>query len=317
MKIITLIIIGCMAGSTQAASVLFENFEPSNGVTTGSLDGQNGWAVDSGSGEVQTSVVQSGVQALEISSGSISKGISTNGSALWMHFYARITEVPQLDPVVDSASTVAVFYVNTSQNLVVLSNGVPVELTTQMPINIWTRFDVYCDYVAGVWNLAMDGSHVASGLPLVSSNPAEQVMVSNPSAAYSFLDSLDIADTEQVGEVPDSDADGIPDWWEQKNFGGVTNVVADNPSGNGDLTYEETYIAVLDPFVDDPPFAALENSEVVWTPKLSRLHDVEWAPNLESNFVAIASDIAWPVDRYFDTAHTNELTGFYRVKIHL
>ncbi len=318
MKIATFITMGCIAASTQAATVLFENFEPGNGVSAGSLDGQNGWSVDSGSGEVQTSVVQEGVQALEIANGRVSKELSPEGSELWMHFQARITEAPQALPEFDPSGTLAVFYVNTNLNLVVLSNGVPVELAVQMPINTWTRFDVYCDSAAGIWNLAMDGNNVASGLPVMSSNPAEQVMVSSRSMGSSYLDRLDIADTEQVGEVPDSDADGVPDWWEQKYFGGATACMADAPSGNGNLTYEETYVAVVDPFSYDPLELTMGHiGELAWTAKESRLHDVEWTPSLDSNFVMIASDIPWPEDRYFDTAHTNDLSGFYRIKIHL
>ena len=319
MKITTFItIIGCFAASAQAATVLFEDFEPGNGVATGSLDGQNGWSVDSGSGDVQTSEVEDGVQALELFNGSVSKEISADGSALWMHFQARIAEAPQAEPEFDPAGILAVFYVNTNLNLVVLSNGVPVELAAQMPTNIWTRFDVYCDSSAGIWNLAMNGSNVADGLPLVSSNPAEQVMFSNQSVASAFLDSLDMADAEQVGEVPDTDGDDLPDWWEQKYFGDATDSrMGEDSSGNGDFSYEETYIAALDPFAYDPLLTAFENGEVLWIPKTSRLHDVEWAPSLHSNFVAVASDIPWPTDSYSDAVHTNEPTGFYRVKIHL
>lgn len=306
------------ATGTQAATVLFENFEQSNGVSTGSLNGQNGWSVDSGTGNVQTSVVQSGAQALEISSGGVSKEISPDGTALWLHFYARIAEAPQGEPVVDSVGSLAAFYVNPDLNLVVLSNGEPVELAAQMPLNTWTRFDVYCDSAAGIWNLAMNGSNVASGLSLVSSNPAEQVVFSNGSATGSFVDSLDMANSEQVGEMPDTDSDGIPDWWEQENFGGATACTAGAPSGNGGLTYAETYVAVVDPFSYDPLESAMGNiGELAWTAKESRLHDVEWAPSLHSNFVAIASDIPWPTDHYEDTVHTNEPTGFYRVNIHL
>ncbi len=311
------VLLGAGVASTQAATVLFENFEQSNGVSTGSLDGQNGWSIDSGSGEVQTSVVQSGGQALEISSGGVSKEISTNGT-LWLHFYARIAEAPQREPEVNSVGSVAAFYVNPNLNLVVLNNGKPVELNAQMPTNTWTRFDIYCNSAAGIWNLAMNGSNVASGLSLVSSNPAEEVVFSNGSATGTFVDSIDMANTEQVGEMPDTDSDGIPDWWEQQYFGGATACIADAPSGNGDLTYEETYIAVVDPFAYDPPLVAMENpGELQWAPKTSRLHDVEWAPSLQSNFVAIASDIPWPTDSYVDAAHTNEPAGFYRVKIHL
>ena len=317
MKIATWIIVGCVAASVQASTVLFENFEPGNGVAIGSLDGQNGWLVDRGTGDVQSHVVQAGDQALEISGGGFSMMRPPPRSTLWLYFHARITEAPQIEPLVNVAAALAAFYVNTNLNLVVLSNGVPVELAAQMPTHIWTRFDVYCDSAAGIWNLAMNGVHVVSGLPLVSSNSAEQVVFSNESTASAYLDSFDIADAEQVGEMPDTDADGIPDWWEQKHFGDTTACTAGAPSGNGDLTYEETYIAVLDPFAYDPLFVALENSDVVWTPKPSRLYDVEWTPSLHSNFVAIASEIAWPTDHYPDAAHTNEPASFYRVKIHL
>lgn len=311
-------LLGAGVASTQAATVLFENFEQSNGVNTGSLNGQNGWSVDSGTGNVQTSVVQSGAQALEISSGGVSKEISPDGTALWLHFYARIAEAPQGEPEVNSVGSLAAFYVNPDLNLVVLSNGEPVELAAQMPLNTWTRFDVYCDSASGAWNLAMNESNVASGLPLVSSNLAEQVVFSNGSATGSFVDSLDMADTEQVGEMPDTDSDGIPDWWEQEHFGGATACTAGAPSGNGDLTYEDTYVAAVDPFSYDPMESAMDNiGEITWTAKESRLHDVEWAPSLHSNFVAVASDIPWPTDTYFDAAHTNEPAGFYRVRIHL
>lgn len=63
--------------SAQASTALFENFEPGNGETNDPLDGQNDWSVDSGSGDVQTAIVQSGTQALEMASGSVSKGTST------------------------------------------------------------------------------------------------------------------------------------------------------------------------------------------------------------------------------------------------
>ena len=315
--VLAVMLLGAGVAGTQAATVLFENFEQSNGVSTGSLNGQNGWSVDSGTGNVQTSVVQSGGQALEISSGGVSKEISTNGT-LWLHFQARIAEAPQSDPEFDPVGSLVAFSVNPNLNLVVLRNGTPMELAAQMPLNTWTRFDIYCDSSAGIWNLAMNGSNVASGLPLASANPVERVEFSNASATGSFVDSIDMANAEQVGEMPDTDADGIPDWWEQENFGGATACAAGASSGNGDLTYKETYIAVLDPFAYDPPWMAMGNiGELQWIPKTSRLHDVEWTSSLQSNFIAITSDIPWPTDHFVDTVHTNEPTGFYRVKIHL
>jgi len=316
MRRVAVFAIGCVVLGAQASTVLFENFEQGNGVSAGLLDGQNNWAVDEGYAVVQSSVVQEGGQALEIAGGSVSKELSPDGSALWMHFQARIAAVPQLDPAIDLVGAQAVFYVNTNQNLVVLSNGVPAELSVQMPLNTWTRFDIYCNFASSIWNLAMNGASVADGLPMVSTNSPAKVEFSDWTASM-FLDDIDIANTEQAGEVPDSDADGIPDWWEQEKFGNTTACPAGSVSGNGGLTYKETYIAVLDPFVSDPPFSAMENGELLWTAKQGRLHDVEWAPSLESNFVAIASDLPWPVDSYVDTARTNAVAGFYRVNIHL
>lgn len=118
-------------------------------------------------------------------------------------------------------------------------------------------------------------------------------------------------------EVPDTDSDGIPDWWEQKYFAGVTACDAGALSGNGELTFKETYIAAVDLFAYDPLLITLENGKAIWMPKASRLYDVEWTSDLYSNFIAIASDLAWPADRYLDAAHTNESSGFYRMKIHL
>lgn len=295
-----------------------ETFEVANGVTNGSIDGQNGWVLESGTADVQTSVVQAGSQALQIQNAEVSHDLSSSNSAIWLHFQVRCTAVPEANPRMSNENASLAFFVNTNLNLVVYSNTAPVELSAQIQTNVWTRFDIYCDYDGLYWDLAMDGTNVAAGLPLYSTNTQMEVLsVANGSASPVYLDQIDIADTEQTSSgLPDSDNDEIPDWWEQKHFGGVTSVVAGNPSGNAGLSYLQTYIAGVsptnfDPFVVSPVSGG---NGLQWIPVPSRLYSVYWATNLMDGF-AWQEDIPYPQSEFIDTIHTDEPVGFYRLKV--
>jgi len=102
-------------------------------------------------------------QALQIQSSRATHDLSSDGSAVWLHFQARCEEAPSANPTVTDANTSLAFFVNTNLNLVVYSNTVPVELSTRIQTNVWIRFDVYCDYDDMYWDLSMDGINVAAG----------------------------------------------------------------------------------------------------------------------------------------------------------
>ena len=306
-------------GSVIASSLPFlETFEVADGVMLGTIKGQNGWVLESGSGEVQSGIWQTGSQALEIQNGQVSHNLSSDGSALWLHFQARCTTAPSANPTITDANTSLAFFVNTNLNLVVYSNTVPVELSAQMPTNVWTRFDVYCDYDDKYWDLSMDGVNVAAGLPLYSANnQVGSMILGNEGASSIYIDQIDVADMEQTaGGLPDSDSDEIPDWWEQKYFGGVTAVIAGNPSGNPGFSYLQTYIAGISPFFSDPFIVSVipAGNGLSWTPVPSRLYAVYWVSNLMDAFVW-QQDIPYPQSEFIDTIHNEEASGFYRLKV--
>ncbi len=307
-----------LVSATASQLPFLETFE--DGVVPGTIDGQNGWVLSGDIGDVQTSVVQTNSQALQIQGAEVYHDLSSSNSALWLHFQARCEAAPSANPSVTDANTSLAFFVNTNLNLVVYSNTVPVELAVQMPTNDWTRFDIYCDYDDQHWDLSMDGVNVAAGLPLYSTNnQVGSMVIGNEGSSPVYIDQIDIADTEQTAdELPDSDGDEIPDWWEQKYFGGPTSVVALDISENDGLTYLDTYIAGVSPFTYDPFVVgfvpgAVENS-LTWNPVQSRLYSVYWTPSLTNAF-AWLQDFTYPDSEFIDTEHAGDPAGFYSLKV--
>ena len=309
----------CQLISDASQLPFLETFEVADGVTNGTIAGQNGWALlDSGTADVQSDIFHTGAQALQIQNSEVSHDLSSGGSAVWLHFQARCEEAPSANPTVTDANTSLAFFVNTNLNLVVYSNTIPVVLSAQIPTNAWTRFDIYCDYDDLYWDLSMDGINVAAGLPLYSTNSQlESMIIGNEGASPVYLDQIDIADTEQtVSGLPDTDSDEIPDWWEQKNFGGPTNVVAGDISGNDDLTYLQTYIAGVSPFISDPFMVSSvpTGNGLSWNPVQSRFYSVYWTSSLTNAFTWL-QDLPYPQSEFIDTMHNEETTGFYRLKV--
>ncbi len=306
---------------SAAASQLpfLETFEAADGVATGTIHGQNGWVLSGDTADVQTTVVQAGTQALQIQNAQVFHDLSSSNSALWLHFQARCEAAPTANPSVTDANTSLAFFVNTNLNLVVFSNTVPVELAVQMPTDDWTRFDIYCDYDDQYWDLSMDGVNVAAGLPLYSTNnQVGSMIIGNEGSSPVYIDQIDIADTEQTaGGLPDSDSDEIPDWWEQKYFGGPTSVVAGNVSGNDGLSYLDTYVAGVSPFTYDPFVVGLvpEGNGMTWNPVQSRLYSVYWTPSLTNAFALLEANIPYPQSVFIDTEHGGEPAGFYSLKV--
>ena len=304
----------------EAAPLPFlETFESADGVTNGSILGQNGWTKSGGPADVQSNVVQSGQQALEIQNAHVIHDLSSTNSAIWLHFQARCEAAPASNPSVTDLDTSLAFFVNTGLNLVVYSNTVPVELGAQMQLNTWTRFDIYCDYDDQYWDLSMDGVNVAAGLPLYSTNTQlGSLALVNDSSSPVYIDQIDVADTEQTASgLPDSDSDAIPDWWEQKYFGGVTSVIAGNPSGNDGLSYLQTYIAGVSPFAFDPFDVSLvpAGNGLRWTPIQSRRYSIYSTTNLVEGFSLLQGDMLYPQNEFIDTENGGDPSRFYRLKV--
>ncbi|UCE92305.1 MAG: PKD domain-containing protein [Methanobacteriota archaeon] len=64
-------------------------------------------------------------------------------------------------------------------------------------------------------------------------------------------------DFTAVYSVPDSDLDGVPDWWEVKYFKGLEATAEQDPDGDGYSNLEE-YIRTTNPLVSDPREGIIE-----------------------------------------------------------
>jgi len=279
-----LILVAAVASATAAQLPFSETFDA---LSEGVLDSQNGWVVQGGTASIQTNVVQSG-KAVELSGTSVSQELASSNSTLWLTFWARCEDVPEQNPIATDADTSIAFYINTNQHLVVYSNTTPVTLSTAIPTNVWTRFDVYCDYDARTWNLSVNQTNVAAGLPLLSNHRnLDSVQIQNASASSVYVDTL-------------------PDWWEQKYFGGITNAA---PT----IANRSTYIAGLSP---GERFEIL-GYPLIWDGEPGRRYSVYGTTNLFADFALLQTNILWSEAQYVDLVNTNEQSMFYRVAVEL
>jgi len=120
---------------------------------------------------------------------------------------------------------------------------------------------------------------------------------------------------------PDTDSDGIPDYWEALYFGGTTNADPNAAAANGINTVSEAYIIGLNPTdaqsVFTPANAVLEGDNLVfdWLSASGRVYTIYWASNLFSAFQPIQSNYTGGV--FTDTVHSAANDGFYRIEVRL
>ncbi len=317
MRVFYIFLLGGLFATANASTLPFA--ETFDGLSDGSLGAQSQWTVLSGAAEVQTNVVQSG-KAVELYSSSISQILSSTNSAVWLSFWARYTDLPSQNPELTNSSASLAFYINTNGYLVVSSNTTPVTLSTIIPTNVWTRFDVYCDYDALTWNLSINKTNVCAGLPLYSvGRQLESVRIQNENAAPVYVDEITVADIEPTTDPIDGDGDSIPDWWEQKYFGGIAAADPGIMASNGVNTLREAYIAGLNPFGTDRLAVSGGNGPgtLRWTGRPGRNYSVYWTANLLSGFTLLQADIPADSTEFTDVINTNQPAGFYQVRVGL
>jgi hypothetical protein len=291
-----------------------ETFDDLN---SGSVSNQNSWTLLSGSAQVQTNFVAAGIKSLEIQSGSVTHALAGNASSVWISFQARITSAPETNPSVSNANTSVAFFVNTNRNIVAYSNEIPVELDIQIETNVWTRFDVYCNYDTLTWMLSVNSNTVAESLGLFSANTQlDSLLIVNESPAPAYFDELSIQDTEPATDLADSDNDELPDWWELRYFGGITNAASGALASNG-LSNRDNYIAGLNP--DDSgdrlELHRQDGRRFGWSRKEGRRYDIYWTTNLLSGFSLIHENITDSEFEESDSVRAAENSGFYQIRV--
>lgn len=288
--------------------------ETFDGLNAGSLSNQNDWVVN-GSALVQTNDAQTG-KAIQISGASVSHEIGNTNSTMWLTCWAKYTDLPGQNPVV-ATNTCLAFYINTNGNLVVFSNTTPVVLGVAIPTNLWARFDVYCDHDSGTWDLSVNKTNVCAGLPLYADNRQfSTVQIQNESTAAVYVDEISVADVEPATDIIDGDNDGIPDWWEQKYFGGIHAADANSLAENGVNTLGEVYLAGLSPLGTErfEVFSSLAG-QLSWVGHPGRNYSVYWTTNLAAGFTLLQANIPWTQNEFTDEAGIAAPAGFYQLRV--
>ncbi|MEN8256079.1 MAG: hypothetical protein ABFR33_11490 [Verrucomicrobiota bacterium] len=309
---------------TKAMLLLFdEGFEnnAANAGILGALDGQHGWSADPGA-VVQDSIAYAGTQALELQDALASQPF--RDTAFLTDVLATVYIRPEASgaPTSIPANATAVFYVNSSLNLVVYSNTAPVELAVAVDTNAWTEFGVTCDYAAQTWSIDVDGAPAASGLPFYSAQARLSGLVlvdDDPAGTGSYIDEISVS---AQGTMNDSDYDTLPDWWEMRYFAGLADADPASISSNGVNTVWEAYIAGFDP---TDPLAWFGVSGFVvdtglghtlqWEQAPGRAYTVYWTSNLLDGFAVLQDDYVG--GSYTDTVHSAESQGFYRLDVEI
>ncbi len=217
-------------------------------VHCGELAGQNGWnAGCSNVAWVATNPAADGAQVLCLRADTNADAVVTHPLAtygnkiVWIDFRAA--------PVRRMASAVAApprdgvgsaFYVNRDGVLLAydstFSPGTWVCLSNAPSLEpgVLSRFTVRLDYSAQRWGLWLNATNVLCSLPFATPVPEFSRLLFR-SAYYqeTLVDSITVATNTPAGFFVDSDADGLPDEWEQR-YGFDPY----NPSGLSDSDYD-------------------------------------------------------------------------------
>ena len=104
----------------------------------------------------------------------------------------------------------------------------------------------------------------------------------------------------------------MPDWWEQKYFGGITAGDSVAMAPNGTHSYLETYIAGLGL---EERFEIEMDSALSWSGQQGRKYSVYMSTNLIDGFTEVQTNIPWSLAE-FPIPETNS-TAFFQVAVEL
>jgi hypothetical protein len=122
----------------------------------------------------------------------------------------------------------------------------------------------------------------------------------------------------------DIDADALPDSWEFKYFGNVTNAEASVDVDDDGFDNLSEYISGHDPtnalsFFSITNFrpAASTGPPVIlsWESVSGRVYKVNWSDQLTTTFTNISGDLPYPVGSYTDTVERAGSQQFYRIEV--
>lgn len=138
---------------------------------------------------------------------------------------------------------------------------------------------------------------------------------------------VSVLEVDNDNDVPDTDSDSLPDWWELQHFDGLTNAVPELDADEDGLSNMDEWISGADPtnsqsvFNATPQFTNAQNAAVLSWPSLDgRRYEVFCCSNLNSAFHLLATNIlpTPPLNVFTDTVNSVETQGqFYRIRVRM
>ncbi len=124
-----------------------------------------------------------------------------------------------------------------------------------------------------------------------------------------------------IGQVADTDEDGLPDYWEIKHFGNLTTTDGTGDQDGDGLTDLEEYLAASDPTSASSSFVFYSGSAdpstntIRWASASNRTYTVHHTTNLMASFGTLETGIEGtpPVNEYKHTVTAP--ANFYRIEL--
>jgi hypothetical protein len=177
-------------------------------------------------------------------------------------------------------------------------------------------------YGANIGWITFEQTHGQPRIDLLTGNLSGYVYGANV-GWISLSNAQAFVRTESLAEGPDSDADGIPDWWEYKTAGNLTTLSGgEHDADHDDAPDADEYVADTDPLVDTSLLEVAGVSlhggtnRLTWATTSTRHYRLEASTNLITATFADIGDLLVPdgtsMSRELDEPEGDKI--YYRVK---